>query len=155
MDHLDTQCMKMLTGILTGGQLKRYKMTTAVLEAWQKSMAYRLDFAQSTDNTSVDGFVWKRHSDFNDKRPINDRVRRGYSIHSVADGWTWIADSLPDKKIPLKRHMELLKIGPVNEVDMVKLTIETPAFTTPEGKDLHAESFTGWLFDPKNHFWRD
>ncbi|WDS62112.1 hypothetical protein [Pseudomonas phage D6] len=143
----------MLTEILQGQCARRFNMVTAVTDAWERSLAYRRDHAAVTDNTSIDGLVWRRHSYFNQNKPISDRVTRGYSIRSIEDGWIWFADADPDKKLSLKKHMELLNIPSINEADMILLTIESSGFTTPKGELIYPETFNGWLFDPKNHFW--
>lgn len=155
MEHLDTSCLNMLTGILTGQARRRYEMTTIVTDAWERGKAYRLDFGSKVDNTSVNGEVWKRHRNYDPKASFNNRFIYGYSITSIENGWVWFADADPTKPLSLKKHMTLLNIPEVNEVDMIYLNIETNGLTTEKGNVILPETFKGWLFDPKNYFWAE
>lgn len=144
----------MMTDIYRGCGIRRFNMVTEVSAALA---TMRQALADHSIRSGVVLFpdMKLRHVSVHVNKSPGDRFRRIYTIQHLVHGWTWMSDVDVDFPVSLKHHLKENQMGDLVKLDLFQLSLEMPPVEMPGGQVRPAYNTKGWLYDPKNHFWKD
>ncbi len=151
-DAVEQGFTSMMTDIMRGQQVIRFNMVSAVTEAWELITRFRAEHDINASSCAVGDYLFERVLVPHEIAGEPGRYRRIYSIRSLTNGWRWMADSIPEKPVPLAKHLKNAGYPATVKPDVVNLVIETGLIETSKGALTVPDTFTGWLYDPKGYF---
>ena len=151
-DAVEQGFTSMMTDIMRSQQVIRFNMVSAVTEAWELITMFRAEHNIAASSCAVGDYVFERTMVPGVVAGEPGRYQRIYSIRSLTNGWRWMADSIPERPIPLAKHLKVAGYPVTVKTDVVNLVIETRLLETSKGELTVPDTFTGWLYDPKGYF---